>query len=145
MTFVVVDTSGMIAAVNARSVQHEATRALLDELREEEARLVVSPFVLAEVDYLLSEREGRPDVALRVLRDVAGGAYRLEPFGPDDLDSAADVIERYGDQNVGLADAANVVLAERHDTLDILTLDERHFRVLRGSNNRLFRLLPADR
>lgn len=139
------DTSGLIAAVNDRSRLHQETNALLDELSErEDVLLVVSPFILAEVDYLLCERERRPDVALEVLRDVARGRYSLEPFGPEDLDEAADVIERYADQNIGLADASNFVLASRHDTLDILTLDERHFRVLRGPRKRPFRLLPAD-
>lgn len=89
--------------------------------------------------------KSRPDIALRVLRDVAAGGYHLEPFGAEDLDRAADVIERYADQGIGLADASNVVLAERHDTLNILTLDERHFRVLQGPEGEPFHLLPADR
>jgi predicted nucleic acid-binding protein len=37
-----------------------------------------------------------------------------------------------------------VVLAERHSTADILTLDQRHFRALIGPRGRPFRLLPAD-
>jgi predicted nucleic acid-binding protein len=45
---------------------------------------------------------------------------------------------------VSLAGASNVVLANRHGTLDVLTLDERHFRVLRGLGGRSFRILPAD-
>jgi predicted nucleic acid-binding protein len=45
----------------------------------------------------------------------------------------------------GLADASIVVLADRYATLDLLTLDERHFRAVRGLGNRPFRLLPADR
>jgi uncharacterized protein len=143
---VVVDTSGLIAAVNDRSALHQETRAFLDELEAEpDARLVVSPFILAEADYLISERDDRPDIALRLLRDVAAGGYHLEPFGPEDLDRAADVIERYGDQDIGLADASNVVLAERHGTLSILTLDERHFRALRGPGGEPFHLLPTDR
>jgi predicted nucleic acid-binding protein len=145
LTTVIVDTSGLIAAVNERSASHRDTITLLDELSQEaDARLVVSPFVLAEADYLLSERDQRPDVALEVMRDVASGSYRLEPFARKDLDRAADVIERYQDQRVGLADASNVVLAECYDTIDILTLDERHFRVLRSSRGKPFRVLPAD-
>ncbi len=42
------------------------------------------------------------------------------------------------------ADASIVVLAGRHQTLDILTLDERHFRAISGPRDRPFRLLPAD-
>lgn len=58
---------------------------------------------------------------------------------------AAASIERYADQSLGLADASIVVLAERYGTLDVLTLDERHFRVLLGPGDRPFRILPADR
>jgi hypothetical protein len=36
------------------------------------------------------------------------------------------------------------VLAERYGTQDILTLDERHFCVLRGPGDLPFRILPAD-
>jgi predicted nucleic acid-binding protein len=79
-----------------------------------------------------------------VLRDVARGAYRLEPFSARDVSRARRVMEQYADQPIGLTDAANVVLAERHNTLDILTTDERHFRVLRGPRGRPFRLLPMD-
>lgn len=143
---VIVDSSGLIAEIDRGSELHEATRSLLNRLRADgSARLLVSPFVLAEVDYLVSSRLRRPDVALAVLRDVARGAYLLEPFGAEDLDRAAEVMERYADLGVGLTDAANVVLAERHGALDLLTLDERHFRVLRGPRDRPFRLLPTDR
>ena len=41
-------------------------------------------------------------------------------------------------------DASIVVLSHRYRIVDVLTLDERHFRVLRGSSGRSFRLLPAD-
>jgi hypothetical protein len=53
-------------------------------------------------------------------------------------------MERYDSLSIGLADASNVVvLANGHDTLDVLTLDERHFWVLSGPVDRPFRLLPA--
>jgi hypothetical protein len=70
---------------------------------------------------------------------------RTSPCGFCETLPPADVIERYGDQDIGLADASNVVLAERHGTSSILTLDERHFRALQGSNGEPFHLLPADR
>ena len=59
------------------------------------------------------------------------------------MDAARHVMERYDSLSIGLADASNVVLANGHDTLDVLTLDERHFRVLSGPVDRPLRLLPA--
>lgn len=139
------DTSGLFAAIDERSQFHRPSREILSKLRQGKTLLVISPFILAEVDYLLSDRWKRPDIARRVLRDVADGRYRLEPFDSADVARAVDVIGTYSDQSIGVADASNVVLAERHNTPDILTLDERHFRVLRGPGGKPFRLLPADR
>jgi predicted nucleic acid-binding protein len=65
--------------------------------------------------------------------------------GPEDVARASDIIGRYRDLELGLADASVVVLAERHGTHDLLTLDERHFRAVAGPGGRPFRVLPADR
>ncbi len=46
--------------------------------------------------------------------------------------------------NIGMADASLVVLSRRHGLNTILTLDERHFRVLKAGDGRPFRLLPSD-
>jgi len=53
-------------------------------------------------------------------------------------------VRRYRDLDVGPTDASIVVLVERHGTVDVLTLDERHFRSLRTENWQAFRLLPSD-
>jgi hypothetical protein len=94
--------------------------------------LLLSPFVLAELDYLLATRVGL-QAELALLAEVGRGAYRLEPFEAADVAMAEEVIETYADLEVGLADASIVVLSRRHEVLDLLTLDERHFRTLRGS------------
>lgn len=103
----------------------------------------MSPFVLAELDYLLARRVG-PAVARRLLDEIVVGAYRLEPFDADDVRRAAAVLDRYRDLELELADASIVVLAERHGINEIVTLDERHFRAVLGPGGRPFRILPAD-
>jgi hypothetical protein len=57
--------------------------------------------------------------------------------------SAREVIERHADLAVSPADASILVLADRHETVDVLALDQRHFRVL-SSRGKPFRILPAD-
>ena len=138
---ILLDTSGLLAAIDASQRQH---RAAAEVLREAEGPLLLSPFVLAELDHLLSSRVGLPE-ELAMLREVARGAYRLEPFDGADVAAASAIVERYDDVNVGLADASIVVLAHRHGTHDVLTLDERHFRALRDPEGRPFRILPSDR
>jgi len=137
---IILDTSGLLAALDASETSHEAAAR---SLRSADTPRLLSPFVLAELDYLLATRIS-PSTARAFLEEVAGSAYQLEPFSADDVGAALEVLRRYSDLDLGLADAALVVLAERHGTADILTLDQRHFRALRGPRGRPFRLLPAD-
>jgi uncharacterized protein len=138
---IVLDTSGLLAAIDGSQRQHAAAATAL---READAPLLVSPFVLAELDYLLATRVSQ-QAAVALLDQVATGAYRIEPMAAEDIARASEIIIQYRDLQLGLADASLVVLAERHGTLDLLTLDERHFRAIRGPGGRSFRLLPADR
>jgi len=89
------------------------------------------------------ERLAGRSAELALLDEVGRGAYQLELFGRSDVADAHEIASRYGDLGVGLADASIVVLAWRHDVHDVLTLDERHFRLLQGPRGP-FRLLPAD-
>ena len=130
---ILLDTSGLLAAIDGNQRHHAACAAAL--LAAAPPRLL-SPFVLAELDYLLATQVGSP-AQLALLDEVARGAYRLEPFGAIDVAAARDVAARYADLGVGLA--------ARHDTRDVLTLDERHFRAMRALDRKRFRLLPADR
>jgi uncharacterized protein len=137
---ILLDSSGIIAALNEADPHHtEAASAL----RGARPPLLLSPFVLAEVDYLLATRVGS-QVERAFLAEVGKGAYLLAPFGPVDVAETRNVIEQYGDAQIGLADASIVVLAHRHGVGDVLTLDERHFRALRPGPRERFRLLPAD-
>ena len=136
----VLDSSSLLAAIDSRQEDHAAAREVLESAREP---LLISPFVLAELDHMILTHMGqRQELAL--LSEVVRGVYRLEHLSEEDVAEAAEVIERFADFKVGLADASVVVLANRHDTLDVLTRDERHFRVLSGPGDRPFRLLPAD-
>lgn len=136
---ILLDTSGLLAAIDSSQNQHAEAAAAL---REAGGPLLLSPFVLAELDYLLASRVSAK--AQRALLDeVARGAYQLESFTAADVASATAVIRRYRNLVIGLADASIVVLAERHGLLDVLTLDRRHFQVLRGPEGRRFRLRPA--
>jgi hypothetical protein len=112
-------------------------------LRGSPGPFLLSPFILAELDCLLSTRVSAM-AAAALLGQVAAGAYRLEAMDAVDVAQAADVIDRYADLELGLADASLVVLAGRHGVRDILTLDERHFRSVLDPRGRPFRLLPSD-
>ena len=136
----ILDSSGLLAAIDEEQEDHIAVREVLESVR---GPLLISPFVLAELDHMILTRMGQGR-ELALLGEVARGAYRLERFSEEDVTAAIEIVERYADFRIGLADASNVVLANRYGTLDVLTLDERDFRTLRGSGGRPFRILPAD-
>jgi predicted nucleic acid-binding protein len=136
---ILLDTSGLLAAIDSSQNQHAQAAAAV---REAGGPLLLSPFVLAELDYLLAVRVS-PRAQRALLDEVARGAYQLEPFTANDVASATVVMRRYPQLAIGLADASIVVLAERYGVLDVLTLDRRHFNAMRGPEGRRFRLMPA--
>jgi len=137
---IVLDTSGLLAAIDGSQRQHVEAAAAI---RASSGPLLLSPFVLAELDCLLTTRVSQ-EAALALLGQVAAGAYRLETMAADDIARASEIIVKYRDLQIGITDASLVVLAERHGTLDVLTLDERHFRAITGPGGHPFRILPAD-
>jgi len=135
---VIVDTSALLAYFDTDEPDHAAVSAVVETATEP---LVVSPYVVAELDYLVASRLG-VSAELAVLRELAGGAWDLATFGIEDLAQAHAVVERYADQAIGLADASIVILAARYQTRTIVTLDRRHFGVVRPIDGGSFKVLP---
>jgi predicted nucleic acid-binding protein len=135
---VIVDTSALLAFFDTDEPDHVAVAAVLDSATEP---LIVSPYVLAELDYLVASRLG-VSAELAVLRELAGGAWDLAAFGTEELTQAHAVVERYADQSIGLADASIVILAARYQTRTLVTLDRRHFGVVRPIDGGSFKILP---
>ena len=112
------------------------------DLLNQGEQLIVSPYVVAELDYLLANRAGQ-GVEVQMLIELSSGSFELPIIGAADLLSCAEVISRYADQNIGVADASLVVLADRYHTNRIATLDRRHFSVLRTIKNDRFTIVPV--
>lgn len=134
----IVDTSALLAYFDTDEPDHDSVSELLADAVEP---LVVSPFVIAELDYLVATRLGSAAESA-VLDELAGGAWELPAVDRDALALSRAIIERYADQRIGVADASIVVLAARYRTRTIVTLDRRHFGVLRPLNGGRFSVLP---
>ena len=102
---------------------------------------IVSPYVVSELDYLVGRRMGQR-AELLVLDELSSGSYEMPVVGPVDLLACMHVIGRYFDLHIGVTDASLVVLADRYDTLNIATVDHRHFSALRSIRGEPFTLLP---
>ena len=137
---IVVDTSVVVAYMNAADDYHAVVAGWLDGADDD---LATTPLIVAEVDHLVGARGG-PRARRALHRDLAAGAYLIE-WWTGAIAPVVRVAERYADAGLGLADASLVALAERLGTIDIATLDERHFRAVRPlAGGKAFRLLPAD-
>lgn len=138
---IVLDSGGLYAFLDTDDADHEAASAAIDA---SPGPFVLTPFVLAEVDYLVQRRLGVA-AECAFLDDVDTGIYTLTPFSDDDLSQAVALVKQYSSLGIGLTDASVVVIAGRFRTVGLLSLDERHFRAikpLRGGT--AFRLLPYD-
>jgi hypothetical protein len=136
---ILLDTSGLLAALDPDQRGHVAVARALGDASPP---LLLSPFVLAELEYLV-RRDSGVAAQLDLLQEVGAGVYQLEPFAGVDVEEARALVGRHRDLGVSLADASIVVLARRFGADEVLTLDQRHFRVLQGPDGP-FRLLPAD-
>jgi predicted nucleic acid-binding protein len=106
---------------------------------QEPGPFVVSPYVIAELDYLISMRLGA-DAEQRVLAELASPAYVLATVDRDDLRACTELISRYA--GIGVTEASMLVLADRLGIDRVLTLDRRHFEAARTPSGRALTIVP---
>jgi predicted nucleic acid-binding protein len=136
----IADSGAIYGLYNRRDRHH---RPLRSALAQEPGAILIPAAILSEIDYLIVAKLG-VKAELDLLDDILDGAFTLEPFTLADLRRSRELIDQYTTLNIGLADAAVIATAERLGIRRILTVDERHFRVVRGSDGKPFTLLPAD-
>lgn len=134
----IVDTSALLAFFDSAEPRHRDVARAIDAAT---APLVVSPYVIAELDYLVATRHG-VQAELAMLDELGGGAWELACLDPAELRAARAIVDRYADQRIGLADASNIILAQRFRTTVIATLDRRHFSVLRAVDGSALTVVP---
>jgi predicted nucleic acid-binding protein len=132
----IVDSGPLYAAVDADDNDHARS---LDVLQRADLDLVIPALVVAEVTYLVGKRLG-PKIEAEFLRGLTG--FEVEGPSPEDWQEIAALVERYRDFALGGTNASVAVLAERLRSGVILTLDRRHFSVIRRRDGGSYQLLP---
>jgi uncharacterized protein len=112
-----------MAFISVGDPYHEQVIQLL---RAETGSRLVPGAILAEIAYMLEQRAG-PWLVLSFVQDLQSGAYTLD-CGEENLTRVCELMDRYQDLPLGLADAAVIACAERHGK-KVLTLDG-HFAVV---------------
>ena len=133
---VLLDTGVIVALLDRSERRHEACA---EAVRELEAPLITCEAVIAESCYLLRNLAG---AAGAVIDNVAAGIFQIPFQLSREAASVKQVLRKYRDRQIDLADACLIRLADEFGTADILTLD-RDFAVYRWGRNKAFRMLPG--
>ena len=126
---ILVDTGPLIALFDPRDALHERCKRTLKTLH---SRLLTTVPVLTEAFHILSPESHGSDR----LRDfIALGGLGVWFLDHGALERAFELMERYADHPMDLADASLLVAAETLNTRRIFTVDRRDFatyRIRRG-------------
>ena len=122
--------------LDATDPDHERCAQLLTTSSEPR---IVPVCVLVEVEYLLRPW---PEAFPALVEDVTAGVFELLQLPARSLARAGAMIERYSDLSLGLVDATVIAAAELLRETKVVTLDHRHFSVVRPEHTSSLTLLP---
>ena len=136
MTPTLVDAGPLIAMIDRSDPWHDRCR---EALKTMSAPLLTIWPALTEATYLL----GASWPAQQALLDyVTEGSLKLIPLDEADVPRIRDLMHKYRDLPMDLADAALVRVAERERISRIFTVDRRDFSVYRPSRIGRFHIVP---
>lgn len=132
------DAGPLIALIDSGEPDHDRCRRALEQL---ELPLLTTWPAFIEAIYLLGQAAGWPG------QEALWKMMKRDALTLAELDSTlslrcAELMERYRDHPMDLADASLVAVAEARDLRTVFTLDE-HFRSYRLSNRRHLAVVPS--
>jgi predicted nucleic acid-binding protein len=133
---ILVDAGPLIALVDADDRHHQACASSFAAVRETLG--TVWP-VLAEAMYQVSDVRDGPAAIWQL---IERGAVRILPLDEEDVPRIRELMEKYADLPMDLADAALVRVAERDGLRKVFTVDRRDFTTYRLKGGRRLSILP---
>ena len=137
MPAVLVDTGPLVALLDRSDPDHAACQETLGSLND--SMVTVWP-VVTEAMYML-RAYGQAQEALWEMIEM--GAVEILPLGVDDVPRMKELMRKFRDLPMDLADTALVRVAERERLRRIFTLDRRDFQIYRPSRIGRFVILPT--
>ena len=133
---ILVDAGPLVALIHADDRHHASCREALRRVRE--ALGTVWP-AFTEAMYLLGFSSKAQDALWRLLESEA---VKIVPLDASDAPRMRDLMRKYKDLPMDLADAALVRVAERERLPRIFTIDRRDFEVYRPRGLPRFTIIP---
>jgi predicted nucleic acid-binding protein len=135
---ILLDTGPILALIDRDEPAHARCLAVLES---HTGSLITSWAVLTESMYLLQRRGGQSWVST-LWNLIGSGRIEIHHIDARRSVRTRDLMDRYCDLPMSLADATLVTLAEDLAIGRVLTLD-RHFSAYRLANGRALEILPA--
>lgn len=133
---ILIDAGPIVALLHRDDHNHERCVRALRTLREP---LATAWPVLTEAMYLLGFSWEAQDALWEM---IDGGVLRLISLDADDGPRMRELMRKYRDLPMDLADAALVRLAEREGLRRVFTIDRRDFSVYRPARIGRFSIIP---
>jgi uncharacterized protein len=134
---ILVDTGPLVALIHQDDNQHRICKETFSTFSEPLG--TVWP-VLTEALYLLNFSWEAQNALWEMIQ---AGVVEILPLGTDDVARMRDLMRKYRDLPMDVADAALVRVAERERQRRIFTLDRRDFQIYRPSRIGRFAVLPS--
>lgn len=137
---IIADTGFWVALFNPRDKHHQQIRAFAPTINEP---LITTLPVVTEVCYLL-QRRCNPLKAAAFLNEQRTGLFSLFAISEAHLPTMTQLMIKYADLPMDLADASLVLLAEELGHGRIVSTDRRDFHTYRWKNHQPFTNLLMD-
>ena len=137
MPAVLVDTGPLVALLDRSDPYHLTCQETLSSL--DDSLVTVWP-VVTEAMYMLRAYWQAQEALWEM---IEMGAVEILPLGIDDVPRMKQLMRKYRDLPMDLADAALVRVAERERLRRIFALDRRDFQIYRPSRIGRFVILPT--
>lgn len=123
-----VDTSAWLAVSDRREVRHATAVETYKRLLKAPRRLVTTDLVLAEAHILLRRRVGHA-AAMTFMGNVNASALVELVYADPELEvQAKDLLHRFADQDISLADAVSFAVMQRR-SIELAFAFDRHFSI----------------
>ncbi len=133
---ILVDAGPLVALLDRRDQHHSAC---VEALRSIKVGMVTTWPVITEAMYLLIDL---PVAQQGLWELLERRVVSLLPLDDSDVPRMRELMGKYANRPMDLADASLVRLAEREGLDTVFTVDRKDFQVYRRGGRRPFRLLP---
>jgi len=133
---ILVDAGPLVALVDADDQNHRSCTEALKKIREP---LVTVWPAFTEAMYLVSDSSEAQEALWEML---TRNAIHIAPLTSNDVPRMRELMRKYSDRPMDLADAALVTVAERENIRKIFTVDRKDFAIYRLYGRTRLTLIP---